>query len=205
MMFYLFQAGPVVETNIEKYLEGHSWLGIRSFQDIIPSVLGAVLTIAVVIFILFLLIGGIQWITAGGDKEALSNARARLTTAIVGILIVFSAWAILGLLKNFFGLTATGERPRPPIPPTPAGATSLAECRNTICPATQCHGFDSFCYQNCRCVCDRDGNMWAYENPWCDTDTHQYACLGGVRTLDRNGTNSQGILAESRDMNCSGD
>ena len=37
---------------------------------------------------IFIVIGGIQWITAGGDKLAAQSARDRITAAVVGLIIV---------------------------------------------------------------------------------------------------------------------
>jgi len=52
-----------------------------------------------------LLWGGIQWITAGGDKEAAQNAQKRLTSALVGLMIVFSTFAIIYLVESVFGIS----------------------------------------------------------------------------------------------------
>ena len=51
-----------------------------------------------------LLIGGVQWITAGGDKEAVEKARKRITQALIGLAIVFSIFAIIYLVESIFGI-----------------------------------------------------------------------------------------------------
>lgn len=96
-----------LESNIKDYLEGHPWLDISDINIIVPNLITLVLIIAVVVFFFLILMGGIQWMTAGGDKEAMANAQKRLTSALIGMVIVFSAWAILSLVKYFFGLTPT--------------------------------------------------------------------------------------------------
>jgi len=52
----------------------------------------------------FIIIGGIQWITAGGDAKAASSARDRITAAVVGLLVVVAAFAITLILGQVFGI-----------------------------------------------------------------------------------------------------
>lgn len=66
---------------------------------------------AVVLSLFFILWSGIQWITSGGDKQALEKARARLTYAIVGLIIVFLAFFIVNLIGGFFGINLIGPTP----------------------------------------------------------------------------------------------
>lgn len=53
---------------------------------------------------LFIVIGGIQWITAGGDAKAASAARDRITAAVVGLLVVVAAFAVTLILGQLFGI-----------------------------------------------------------------------------------------------------
>ena len=56
------------------------------------------------IFFFILVIGGIKWIASGGDKGATEGARNQITAALVGLVIVFAAWAIVQLIQVFFGV-----------------------------------------------------------------------------------------------------
>lgn len=75
------------------------------FQTFIPNLLTLGLIIGVLFFLFVFLIGGIQWITSGGDKNALEEAKRKITNAFVGLVILFSVFAILRLIENFFGLS----------------------------------------------------------------------------------------------------
>lgn len=64
---------------------------------------------AVVVSLLMILMSGISWITAGGNKDQMETARNRLTNALIGLAVTMSAWAIwLLIVKQFFGLDVTG-------------------------------------------------------------------------------------------------
>ena len=76
--------------------------GLSFFQSFIPGLIGLALLAGAIIFFFILILGAIQWITGGGDKQALEGARGKITNAIVGILILFSIFAILNLIEIFF-------------------------------------------------------------------------------------------------------
>ncbi len=70
--------------------------------SIVSGLIRMTLVIAAVVFFFILVIGGIKWIASGGDKAATEGARSQITAALVGLVIVFAAWAILALIKTFF-------------------------------------------------------------------------------------------------------
>ncbi len=49
------------------------------------------------------IVGGYQYLMAGGDKDAAVRARNTITYAIVGLILAVSAWMILTLLGSFLG------------------------------------------------------------------------------------------------------
>ncbi|MBI3576532.1 hypothetical protein HY086_00645 [Candidatus Gottesmanbacteria bacterium] len=81
---------------------------IGDLGQLISAVVGALLVIAALLAFFFLILGGIQWITSGGDKTGMEAARNKITHAIVGLVIVGAAWAIMILIQNFLGITVIG-------------------------------------------------------------------------------------------------
>jgi cbb3-type cytochrome oxidase subunit 3 len=63
-----------------------------------------VLIVAGLIFFFMLIIGGLRWILSGGDKAHTEAARNQITAALIGLVIVFAAWAIAQLLTSIFGV-----------------------------------------------------------------------------------------------------
>ena len=53
---------------------------------------------------IFLLWGGIQWILAGGDKEGTEKARKKIPNALIGLAVVFSAYALLYIIRVLFNV-----------------------------------------------------------------------------------------------------
>lgn len=60
-------------------------------STIIPNVINLLFVLAAVLSVIFLILGGIKWITAGGDKTKVQAARETIVGAIIGIVIAFGA------------------------------------------------------------------------------------------------------------------
>ena len=77
---------------------------ITELSPLIQGIIRIVFVAAVILTFLFLLWGGIQWITSGGNKEKYEEARNRITSALIGLAIIALAWLIIKLVTYFFGL-----------------------------------------------------------------------------------------------------
>lgn len=78
---------------------------ILDIEKLLGALIGLILIIAALVFFFMLVIGGVQWIVSGGDKAATEAARGRITAALIGLVIVFAAWAIVKLIEQFLGIT----------------------------------------------------------------------------------------------------
>lgn len=79
-------------------------VNITELSPLIQGIIRIVFVVAVILTFLFLLWGGIQWITSGGDKEKYEEARNRITAALIGLAIIALAWLVIKLVTYFFGL-----------------------------------------------------------------------------------------------------
>lgn len=73
-------------------------------QKLLPTAVTLLLIIGALFFFFNLIMGAIQWISSGGDKEGVAKARGRITSALVGLVILFAVFAIIQLIENFFGV-----------------------------------------------------------------------------------------------------
>ena len=81
---------------------------IEDLGKFVSNAAGVALVIAAILVFVFLIWGGIQWITSGGDKGKTEEARNRITAAFVGLAIVAAAWAVVQLISTFFGIDIFG-------------------------------------------------------------------------------------------------
>jgi hypothetical protein len=79
-------------------------LGSLTIGGIVSGFIRAILVVAALVFFFILVIGGIRWIASGGDKAQTEGARNQITSALIGLVIVFAAWAIVQLINTFFGI-----------------------------------------------------------------------------------------------------
>lgn len=74
------------------------------FGRLLSTIVNGIILIGGVVFFIMLLIGGVQWITAGGDKGKLQEAQERITQAGIGLLVLFASWAVIKLVETVFGI-----------------------------------------------------------------------------------------------------
>lgn len=77
---------------------------IESIGTLIQSLLTITLGIVGLLVFVFLIWGGVEWVTAGGDKSKTESARQKITNAIIGLAIVAAAFAISKVLSTFLGI-----------------------------------------------------------------------------------------------------
>ncbi|OGM09775.1 hypothetical protein A2W13_01175 [Candidatus Woesebacteria bacterium RBG_16_36_11] len=71
---------------------------------IVSGLIKFAIIIAALVFFFMLVVGGIRWIVSGGDKAQTEAARNQVTHALIGLVIVFAAWAIAALIGAFFSV-----------------------------------------------------------------------------------------------------
>lgn len=60
----------------------------------IGKIIGAALSLLGVIFLVLMIYGGFLWMTAKGDSSQVDKAKGLMAAAIIGLIIVLSAYAI---------------------------------------------------------------------------------------------------------------
>lgn len=89
--------------------------GGASISFFLNTVIELIFTVAVVITVFMVVIGAVQMIMSGGDKEALASARKRITYAIIGMVLLALSFVILRIIGQilgfeFFSFTVTPPR-----------------------------------------------------------------------------------------------
>jgi len=103
LILAIFLAMPLIA-----FAQGLVPTDLRQTGDIVAvirAIIRFILLAAFILAFIFLLIGGIRWITAGGDEKGVAGARGMITSALIGLVIVLVAYAIIRLVEVFFGVT----------------------------------------------------------------------------------------------------
>lgn len=67
------------------------------------NILGLLTAIAGLYFFFQIITAGIAWVGAGGDKNNVEQARNKIINALIGLIVVASAWILVGIVGQFIG------------------------------------------------------------------------------------------------------
>lgn len=115
-------AGPVTTINIEA---PRGLVPSVRLNDFIRFVLYLLLTIGVLAAVIFLIYGGIKWITSGGDKGAVETARGQIVGAIIGLVIIIFSFALISFVIQLIGVDR-GDIFNPKIPTLVSPAPTIS-------------------------------------------------------------------------------
>lgn len=60
----------------------------------VNNIIGYALSLIGIIFLILIIVSGIQWMTAGGNEDAVKKSKRTITNSILGIVIIGAAYAI---------------------------------------------------------------------------------------------------------------
>jgi len=75
-------------------------VNIDNFGTLLVNVISLLLKFAGAIAVLFLVIGGFQYISARGNEEASEKAKKTISGAIIGIVIIVMAYAVVAIVND---------------------------------------------------------------------------------------------------------
>lgn len=73
-------------------------------QALVNFAIQILLVFAVILAFIFFLLGGIAWISSGGNKEALEKAKKKITYSILGLIIALLSFVVIKFLAQIFGV-----------------------------------------------------------------------------------------------------
>lgn len=76
-------------------------IDVKNVPQLVVSLLFG---LAILLAVVYLLYGGIKWITSRGDKVAVEVARKQIIAAIIGLVVVAGTFFILNLVFNILGV-----------------------------------------------------------------------------------------------------
>lgn len=76
--------------------------------EIVTRLLPYIFVIAGLLLLLYLVYAGFSYLTSAGDPKAVQAAKGKITSALIGFLIVFVAYWIVQALGIILGITQVG-------------------------------------------------------------------------------------------------
>lgn len=107
--FFVFAEGDASSSSIMGKLQAvgdNSGYNANTNETSLSSGLGIIvnmiLSLLGVVFIILTIFGGFQWMTAGGNEDQVKKAQDRIKSAVIGLVITLSAYAVWNLIERYF-------------------------------------------------------------------------------------------------------
>jgi len=93
---------PVLSDELQQIQTGSA---TYFFSRVLTVLATIILIIGGLYFFFQLLTGGVAWIGSGGDKAKLEEARQKIFNAVLGLILLFSVFAIIRLAESVFSVS----------------------------------------------------------------------------------------------------
>ena len=74
----------------------------------LSSILSTIVTTLTIVgglaFVIYFTLGGLKWLTAGGDKTKVSEAQTQMTQGVIGLVAMVAGLFIVGLVGGVLGI-----------------------------------------------------------------------------------------------------
>lgn len=90
------------------------FVDFKDFGQLLRGVVKVGLQFAGAIAVIFLVVGGYQYVVSRGNEEAMEKAKKTITSAVIGIIIISLAFAIVQIVDNLVAKQATENIPQTP-------------------------------------------------------------------------------------------
>jgi cytochrome bd-type quinol oxidase subunit 2 len=77
---------------------------MESLSNIFSNVLGVMTIVGGLMFVLYFVLGGISWLTSGGEREKVEKAKKQMTNAAIGLIVVVASYAIAFIVGKVLGI-----------------------------------------------------------------------------------------------------
>jgi type IV secretory pathway VirB2 component (pilin) len=74
--------------------------GSKNWVELVTRILQILMTLAGVVAVVAIVIGGFQYMTSGGNEEQAEKGRGVLTNAVIGLILVIMAYTIITVVSN---------------------------------------------------------------------------------------------------------
>lgn len=75
-----------------------------NLENLVSTILGALTAVASLAFILYFVMGALNWVTAGGDKAKIESAQKQMINAVTGLVVVIVSYFIASIIGFVLGI-----------------------------------------------------------------------------------------------------
>lgn len=79
--------------------------GINNLSDIVNRIIELLIPLGGIILLFVLILGGYQYLMSQGQPEKIKAAQAKITTGIIGFILLVFSYIVVNLIAKIFGLS----------------------------------------------------------------------------------------------------
>lgn len=83
---------------------------IKCLEPLFQNLVNAIIALSGIALFIMLIVSGYNFLFSGGDQKKLEKARATITHAIIGLVVIACAYLILVIINVFTGVDVTKFR-----------------------------------------------------------------------------------------------
>ena len=84
-----------------------SFYVMQSGQSVTQTIFRVIIVIAVILFVVLMLVGGIQYLSSFGNEEATTKAKTLMIDAVIGLFITLAAFGVASFIFGQLGLNSS--------------------------------------------------------------------------------------------------
>lgn len=112
--FFFFSSSAYAQIGLPKNQPSGRGVPINAEKTTATENLGTIVNNSIILFftvgglgfVIMILWGAVNWILSGGDKEKIAGARKRITTAIIGLVLLSLTFVIMLVVGQILGISS---------------------------------------------------------------------------------------------------
>jgi len=74
------------------------------FSNVLSSVVTTLTVVGGLAFVIYFTLGGLKWLTAGGDKGKVEEAKTQMTQGVIGLVAIVAGLFVTGIVGGVLGI-----------------------------------------------------------------------------------------------------
>lgn len=102
--FYTAQSSINFQDIMNRAMPDFKFKDNATIGGIVSALLPFLFVFAGLLLLIYLIIGGFGLMTSGGDPKAMDAAKSKITSAVIGFIVIFVSYWLIQVLQIVFGL-----------------------------------------------------------------------------------------------------
>lgn len=98
------RSNPLTNTTNLDNVASNAGIQTTNGPDALPKIIGTIINVVLgfmgIVLLFYIILAGWEWMNSGGDSKGADAAKTRIKNAVIGLVIIVSAYAISSFVIN---------------------------------------------------------------------------------------------------------